>query len=1115
MADNPIQFNDLVSESAIEGLQRLIDTIDKLLQQMDGLKSATQQSAQAYTQQVQAIQTDTAAMAEMAVKVATLERGYEDLQKVYEKLKSDKKQLAEEQRKYKKLTAEEAESVRHLSATIDDYIRLTNSENKSLKWLADAYGKNIVEIDMQKKSYNELYATYNALKDALNKMTIEQRTNTEAGKRMTEQALKIRDTLNELQKSTGNYTLQVGKYRAAFDGLGYSFQQILREAPSALNINQFFLAISNNIPMFLDQVKAFNEEQKAIKANLAQMTEGTKEYAEQMGKVMTLGQKLAKTLLSWQSLVLVGLLLIRNLPRIIEWVKSLVDKTEKESAALGVVIEKIRVLTSAIKSVAQVSVELTYIQNKLTDVNYQNEKWVDYVQRVNELTNANIDPLTATRDMVVDIIDKYKKLQMQMAINQKVFEKFAEDEERRAIITGAGKMNSLGQLRQYLGYEGNIKNEALASEGLRYLRLYQEGRRDMERFGSPDSEHMKKETATWRLLGYTDEQIEEQRKKWLEEARKKAQPYTLELATRFINQGFGEEVLKPLMTEDMRASLESLIDIEADIFKNNGGGGRNKDFSPADYYWEQQEAIIKATTWGYEQERKLAEMNYFKQKDEAEKRLEADKKDIDENIKDKKEAESLKQKLTAQTNDIITGYAEELRANLLAIRDKELKDEQDRNEAMRQDRIAADKEDIQALKDKYDEMEKVNKKRRVRTMKDEINNNEKITASIIAMQEHLAELRAMQPREDIEGYNKEVQRLTDSIAKLQTQIDHTRELKGRDLKTILFEGIQGGVGNGTKQSILESILGKDAYKAFENDSEKLQEAVESDFETWLNTTADAVKEWYSTTLGYIQDLMQAYIDLANAKAEAAAEETAAAQEQYEKEKALMEAGYANRMETAWAEYQEKRDLQKKAEADAKQAERNQEMLNAAMQASEIATAVAKIYAQFANSPWGIALATALSATMVAAFVAAKSKAIEATRYGDGTAELIQGGSHASGHDVSLAYDSKGRERRVEGGEVFGVINRRAVRRYGADNVMSLINSLNRGTYEGHATRLMAMQNELSGGAGNAVVSSKTDLRRVESGIDKLVGYSQHRTYTEADGTVVEQHPNGTVRYLKH
>ena len=80
---------------------------------------------------------------------------------------------------------------------------------------------------------------------------------------------------------------------------------------------------------------------------------------------------------------------------------------------------------------------------------------------------------------------------------------------------------------------------------------------------------------------------------------------------------------------------------------------------------------------------------------------------------------------------------------------------------------------------------------------------------------------------------------------------------------------------------------------------------------------NVTKQWFNQTIGYLTDLAQAYTDLAEAKAEAAAEATDIAKDEYEKEKALLEAGYANAVETKWAEYREKKAIQDKAEADAK------------------------------------------------------------------------------------------------------------------------------------------------------------------------------------------------------
>ncbi len=100
----------------------------------------------------------------------------------------------------------------------------------------------------------------------------------------------------------------MGKYKAAFDGLGYSFQQILREAPSALNIQQFFLAISNNIPLFMDQLEGYKKKQVEIAESLrimeAEGKKGTEEYAKLAANVEGWGKHLLRSLLSWQTAII-------------------------------------------------------------------------------------------------------------------------------------------------------------------------------------------------------------------------------------------------------------------------------------------------------------------------------------------------------------------------------------------------------------------------------------------------------------------------------------------------------------------------------------------------------------------------------------------------------------------------------------------------------------------------------------------------------------------------------------------------------------------------------------------------------------------------------------------
>lgn len=311
---------------------------------------------------------------------------------------------------------------------------------------------------------------------------------------------------------------------------------------------------------------------------------------------------------------------------------------------------------------------------------------------------------------------------------------------------------------------------------------------------------------------------------------------------------------------------------------------------------------------------------------------------------------------------------------------------------------------------------------------------------------------------------------------------------------------------------LEPEMQEAVRKALANVGMKAGDDLANVFKKAWNTT----KQWFSQTLGYLSDLAQAYADLAQAKADAAAEATEAAQEEYDKEKALLEAGYANQVETKWAEYQEKKAIQQQAEADAKKAAQVQADLETAQQTMSLITAAANIFEAVSDIPYvGIPLAVSMIATMFGAFVAAKSKAREAAavQYGEGHAELIGGGSHASGNDSPLAYDTHGRERRVEGGEVVGIFRRRAVHEIGASRLIRNIDNINKGRYTELATKAIDHGSNLSMLA-QSVETSHADLSKLESGVNKIAKQGETRTYVDSMGNLVIHTPYSKTTYIR-
>ena len=60
-------------------------------------------------------------------------------------------------------------------------------------------------------------------------------------------------------------TSNVAQATTQFNGLNVATQQLVRELPAAsMGLNTFFLAVSNNLPIFADQIKRVNEENKNL-----------------------------------------------------------------------------------------------------------------------------------------------------------------------------------------------------------------------------------------------------------------------------------------------------------------------------------------------------------------------------------------------------------------------------------------------------------------------------------------------------------------------------------------------------------------------------------------------------------------------------------------------------------------------------------------------------------------------------------------------------------------------------------------------------------------------------------------------------------------------------------
>lgn len=210
-----------------------------------------------------------------------------------------------------------AKSYKDGEITLSEYIRQSSllkqrhtelmAQNQQYSTLIKNHSTAIISASGSYYEMNaamlELQKRYKALSEADRESSV--------GKNLIAQANALNNKLKEIDSQFGNYQRNVGNYASSWNGLNVQTQQLLRELPSlTMSFNQFFLAISNNLPMFVDELKRASEEFKRMKA------EGQ--------TAVPVWKQLLGSLFSWQSALVIGITLLSAYSsEIIDWVASL------------------------------------------------------------------------------------------------------------------------------------------------------------------------------------------------------------------------------------------------------------------------------------------------------------------------------------------------------------------------------------------------------------------------------------------------------------------------------------------------------------------------------------------------------------------------------------------------------------------------------------------------------------------------------------------------------------------------------------------------------------------------------------------------------------------------
>jgi len=350
------------------------DSINNLILQLTQASEKIEQVASTVVKSANsmkgALQGTNSASAEGREQIAQTAARVDKLSAEYEKLRQAQSNLGIEVQKYK------------------GYQREQNKLTKlSLQLNESAEG-----------SYNKLAAQYALLKNRINAMSKAQRENSAAGKAMVNRSREIYTEMQRLQEATGKHTLSVGNYAKATYGLNTAFNQVTRELPVlGMNLNTFFLAISNNIPMLVDEI--------------SRLKVANKEALDQGKMTIPVGKSIVKAILSWQTALSVGVALLTIYGKdMVEFIGSMIKGAKAVDTQAAAVKALNQAMDDGSVSAREELVELELLYRASQDDTRSRKERLDAVDQMRDAWPEHLENLTDEEILVGKGAEAYDSL---------------------------------------------------------------------------------------------------------------------------------------------------------------------------------------------------------------------------------------------------------------------------------------------------------------------------------------------------------------------------------------------------------------------------------------------------------------------------------------------------------------------------------------------------------------------------------------------------------------------------------------------------------------------------------------------------------------------------------
>lgn len=299
-------------------------------------------------------------------------------------------------------------------------------------------------------SLNQLRAQLVQLKAEAANLDLNSKEFAEASARINE----LNGTIMKAEASMGDHRRNVGNYESGFNNLGFQVQQVARELPSlTMGFQQFFLAISNNLPMLADAYSATIANNKKLRE------ENLKLAADQQKQVIPAWKQMLKSIVSGQTAIVVGITLLTTYGKEIGEFISKLFRGEKAINAIALSTEQYRnAVDNANKSVADEVSTLKLLYNAATDNQKPMNERISAVKELQRLYPNYLGNMSQEEIMAGQASIQYQNLAthiLEVAKAKAVQDKISENQAKILEL----EIEEAEQLAQIEATQANIERQ--------------------------------------------------------------------------------------------------------------------------------------------------------------------------------------------------------------------------------------------------------------------------------------------------------------------------------------------------------------------------------------------------------------------------------------------------------------------------------------------------------------------------------------------------------------------------------------------------------------------------------------------------------------------------------